>query len=208
MSGTMTDHGPSGGTWSARPSKGEGPTQAPNQAPNLGLDRLIGLARREPEGQSTLMFGFIGSALLAGFVGSLHCIGMCGGFAVACGGRARDTLPWHAGRTTTYAILGGLVQEPHLSIPGVKQLATNLAVRTNMVARLWAYRHGGQRAHAPRARHGRRARDGGGKPSSGASTRRLIRPLICSGVSDSPEKPPGFRSRPWPPQRPRRDSCR
>jgi len=114
------------------------------------------------------MFGFIGSALVAGFVGSLHCIGMCGGFAIACGGRARDTFLWHAGRTATYAILGGLagafgslipgpgwvvgvfsgiliawfaaglaglVPEPHVSIPGVKHLATNLATRTNMAAR-------------------------------------------------------------------------
>jgi sulfite exporter TauE/SafE len=114
------------------------------------------------------MLGFIGSALMAGFVGSLHCIGMCGGFAVACGARARDTFLWHAGRTATYAILGGLagafgslipgpgwvvaaisgvliawfaaglaglVPEPHISIPGVKHLATNLATRTNMAAR-------------------------------------------------------------------------
>lgn len=114
------------------------------------------------------MVGFIGSGLMAGIVGSLHCIGMCGGFAVACGGRARDTFLWHAGRTATYAILGalagafgslipgpgwvvalisgllitwfaaglaGLVPEPHVSIPGVKHLATNLATRTNLVAR-------------------------------------------------------------------------
>lgn len=114
------------------------------------------------------MIGFVGSALVAGFVGSIHCIGMCGGFAIACGGRARDTFLWHAGRTATYAILGGLagafgslipgpgwvvavisgiliawfaaglaglVPEPHVSIPGVKHLATNLATRTNMAAR-------------------------------------------------------------------------
>jgi len=31
--------------------------------------------------------------------------------------------------------LAGLVPEPHLSIPGVKHLATNLATRTNVVAR-------------------------------------------------------------------------
>ena len=115
------------------------------------------------------MLGFLGSALMAGLVGSLHCIGMCGGFAVACGGRARDTLLWHAGRTVTYAILGGLagafgslipgpgwvvalvsglliawfaaglaglVPEPHVTLPGVKHLATGLANRTNAAARL------------------------------------------------------------------------
>jgi sulfite exporter TauE/SafE len=115
------------------------------------------------------MVAYISSAFMAGFVGSLHCIGMCGGFAVACGGRARDTFLWHAGRTATYMVLGalagafgsmipgpgwvvavisggliiwfaaglaGLVPEPHLSIPGVKHLATNLATRTNVFARL------------------------------------------------------------------------
>ena len=114
------------------------------------------------------MFAFIGSAFVAGLVGSLHCIGMCGPFAVACGGRAGDTLFWHLGRIVTYTIMGavagafgsmipgpgwvgavvggvlitwfaaslaGLVPEPHVSIPGVKHLATNLATRTNMAAR-------------------------------------------------------------------------
>jgi sulfite exporter TauE/SafE len=114
------------------------------------------------------MIGFIGSAFVAGLVGSIHCIGMCGPFAVACGGRAGDTLLWHAGRLTTYTIMGvvagafgsmipgpgwvgavvggilitwfaaslaGFVPEPHVSIPGVKHLATNLATRTNMAAR-------------------------------------------------------------------------
>ena len=114
------------------------------------------------------MFGFIGSAFMAGLVGSVHCIGMCGPFAVACGGRAGDTLLWHGGRMATYAIMGalagafgsmipgpgwvgalvggilitwfaaslaGLVPEPHVSIPGVKHLATNLATRTNVAAR-------------------------------------------------------------------------
>ena len=114
------------------------------------------------------MIGFIGSAFVAGLVGSLHCIGMCGPFAVACGGRAGDTVLWHAGRLTTYTVMGvlagafgsmipgpgwvgaviggilitwfaaslaGFVAEPHVSIPGVKHLATNLATRTNMAAR-------------------------------------------------------------------------
>jgi sulfite exporter TauE/SafE len=114
------------------------------------------------------MVAYVSSAFLAGLVGSLHCIGMCGGFAVACGGRAGDTFLWHGGRTATYAILGalagafgsmipgpgwavglvstllivwfaaglaGLVPEPHVSIPGVRHLASRLATRTNFVAR-------------------------------------------------------------------------
>lgn len=64
------------------------------------------------------MIGFVSSAFLAGLVGSLHCIGMCGGFAVACGGRARDTFLWHTGRTTTYAILGGLAGTFGSLMPG------------------------------------------------------------------------------------------
>jgi sulfite exporter TauE/SafE len=64
------------------------------------------------------MMGFVASAFLAGFVGSLHCIGMCGGFAVACGGRARDTLLWHAGRTLTYAVLGALAGAFGSLLPG------------------------------------------------------------------------------------------
>lgn len=55
---------------------------------------------------------------MAGLVGSLHCIGMCGGFAIACGGRSRDTFLWHAGRTATYAILGGLAGGFGSLIPG------------------------------------------------------------------------------------------
>ena len=114
------------------------------------------------------MIAYLSSAFLAGLVGSLHCIGMCGGFAVACGGRVGDTLLWHGGRTATYAILGalagafgamipgpgwavglvstflilwfaaglaGLVPEPHVSIPGVRHLASKLATRTNTLAR-------------------------------------------------------------------------
>lgn len=132
------------------------------------LDPRGSLAPSLRGNNSSTMFSFIGSALAAGFVGSLHCIGMCGGFAIACGGRPHDTLLWHAGRTATYAILGalagafgalipgpgwvvgvisgvliawfaaglaGLVPEPHVSIPGIKSLTTNLATRTNLAAR-------------------------------------------------------------------------
>jgi sulfite exporter TauE/SafE len=52
------------------------------------------------------MISVLGAALLAGLVGSPHCVGMCGGFAVACGDRRSDLLGWHGGRLTTYAILG------------------------------------------------------------------------------------------------------
>lgn len=59
----------------------------------------------------------LGAALLAGIVGSPHCMGMCGGFAVACGG-GRQGLPWHAGRLTTYAMLGALAAAFGAVLPG------------------------------------------------------------------------------------------
>ena len=52
------------------------------------------------------MIQLIAGAGVAGLVGSLHCIGMCGCFAVACGGSARESFFWHAGRLTTYVVLG------------------------------------------------------------------------------------------------------
>ena len=54
------------------------------------------------------MIGFLSAAFVAGLVGSPHCVGMCGGFAVLCGERVSDTLLWHLGRMTTYALLGAL----------------------------------------------------------------------------------------------------
>lgn len=48
----------------------------------------------------------IGAAFLAGLMGSPHCIGMCGGFAAACARPRGSILLWHAGRLSTYALLG------------------------------------------------------------------------------------------------------
>ena len=106
------------------------------------------------------MTGFLSAAFVAGLVGSPHCIGMCGAFAVLCGGRVRETALWHLGRMTSYAALGalagafgalipgpswlaaavslglmlwfaaglaGLVREPRVVLPGVRQLAAAVA---------------------------------------------------------------------------------
>lgn len=62
--------------------------------------------------------GMLAAAFLAGFVGSPHCIGMCGGFAVACGGSATQSTAWHAGRLTTYAGLGALAGAFGSALPG------------------------------------------------------------------------------------------
>ena len=106
------------------------------------------------------MIGFLSAAFVAGLVGSPHCIGMCGAFAVLCGGRVRDTALWHLGRMTSYAVLGalagafgslipgpswvaaaislglmlwfaaglaGLVPEPRVVLPGIRQLGAAVA---------------------------------------------------------------------------------
>lgn len=58
------------------------------------------------------------AAFGAGLLGSLHCIGMCGAFAVSCS-RVTGGLPaWHAGRILTYAGLGGLAGAVGRLLPG------------------------------------------------------------------------------------------
>ena len=59
----------------------------------------------------------LGAAALAGLVGSPHCMGMCGSFALACGGGRRG-VAWHAGRLTTYAGLGALAGAIGGLLPG------------------------------------------------------------------------------------------
>jgi len=59
------------------------------------------------------------AALLAGLVGSPHCLGMCGGFAVACGGGQRGgAAAWSLGRLVTYASLGALGGAAGSLLPG------------------------------------------------------------------------------------------
>ncbi len=64
------------------------------------------------------MIGLMAGAAVAGLVGSLHCIGMCGGFAVACGGRVREVVGWNLGRMLTYSVLGALAGAFGSIIPG------------------------------------------------------------------------------------------
>lgn len=64
------------------------------------------------------MIELIAGAGVAGLIGSIHCIGMCGSFAVACGGTARESVFWHAGRISTYVVLGALAGAFGGSIPG------------------------------------------------------------------------------------------
>jgi uncharacterized protein len=64
------------------------------------------------------MFSLIAAASLAGLLGSPHCVGMCGGFASACGRRGDGLALWHAGRLTTYAALGALAGTFGAVLPG------------------------------------------------------------------------------------------
>ena len=50
----------------------------------------------------------LGAAIVAGLAGAPHCIGMCGGFATASAAWRAEGLAWHAGKLSTYGILGAL----------------------------------------------------------------------------------------------------
>lgn len=64
------------------------------------------------------MTALLVGAALTGLVGSIHCIGMCGPFAVACGSTVPGSFGWHAGRLTTYSILGAVAGALGHSLPG------------------------------------------------------------------------------------------
>jgi sulfite exporter TauE/SafE len=70
------------------------------------------------------MLPAIAAAALAGLVGSPHCVGMCGPFALACGGRLRHSLAWHTGKTLTYVTLGAVAGWTGHSVPGPAWIAT------------------------------------------------------------------------------------
>lgn len=70
------------------------------------------------------MISAIAAAALAGLIGSPHCIGMCGGFALACGGKVSHTAAWHAGKILTYALLGALAGLFGHLVPGPLWVAT------------------------------------------------------------------------------------
>lgn len=58
------------------------------------------------------------SAFMAGLMGSPHCIGMCGGFASVCARPLLGSVAWHAGRLSTYAVLGAVGGLTGRVIPG------------------------------------------------------------------------------------------
>lgn len=64
------------------------------------------------------MWVALGTVTLAALAGAPHCIGMCGAFSCAAGGRAADQLAYHAGRIGTYAALGALSGLVGHAVPG------------------------------------------------------------------------------------------
>jgi uncharacterized protein len=64
------------------------------------------------------MLTILGAAFAAGLLGSPHCLGMCGGFATACGRPGGGLLLWHAGRLSTYMALGALAGGFGAVLPG------------------------------------------------------------------------------------------
>ena len=79
-----------------------------------------------------MFFPSLTATFLAGLVGSPHCIGMCGGFASACAGRNAG-LSWHAGRLSTYALMGAVAGFSGAVIPGPRWVAPVLST----VAIVW-----------------------------------------------------------------------
>lgn len=62
----------------------------------------------------SLTMGLVAAAL----VGTPHCVGMCGGLAVAGGGDAGEQGAWHAGRIGTYGALGAISGALGHALPG------------------------------------------------------------------------------------------
>lgn len=68
------------------------------------------------------------AALLMGLTGSLHCVGMCGGFAMAASAKSPlHGAAWHVGRWTTYATAGALLGWLGGGLPGPAWLPEALA---------------------------------------------------------------------------------
>ncbi len=63
------------------------------------------------------MTELLAGAFMAG-AGTPHCVGMCGGFASVCSRDWRGALAWHAGRLTTYAMLGAAAAAAGRLLPG------------------------------------------------------------------------------------------
>ena len=80
-----------------------------------------------PPDPPSFMLQALTAATIAGLVGSPHCVGMCGPFAMSCGGRVSHSMAWQAGKLTTYAVLGGMAGAFGASLPGPGWVAALLS---------------------------------------------------------------------------------
>lgn len=71
------------------------------------------------------MEGFLLAVSLAALAGTPHCIGMCGGFAVAASGGGQ--VPYHVGRIGTYAVLGAIAGGFGRWMPGPSWLVSAIS---------------------------------------------------------------------------------
>jgi uncharacterized protein len=68
-----------------------------------------------------------GAVAVAALAGAPHCLGMCGPFACAAGGRVTELVAYHAGRIGTYAVLGALSGAFGYAVPGPPWVGAVLA---------------------------------------------------------------------------------
>lgn len=66
-------------------------------------------------------------AFVAGLAGSPHCVLMCGPFASACARSGTGLTAWHAGRLSSYALLGAVAGTVGAVLPGPPWLPALLA---------------------------------------------------------------------------------
>ena len=91
-------------------------------------DRAADVRPEMPSAEQHDVTGLLVGAFVSGVVGSVHCVGMCGPFAVACGSSVRGGAGWHLGRLATYAALGGLAGGFGSALPGPTWLPTVLSL--------------------------------------------------------------------------------
>lgn len=98
------------------------------------------------------MYVLLGTVFIASLLGSLHCVGMCGPFALLAGGKAQSndsailpTFAYSAGRLLTYSIVGlvfgtlGMALNAGTSFAQWQQTATYLAGGLMIVVGLIAF---------------------------------------------------------------------
>jgi sulfite exporter TauE/SafE len=74
------------------------------------------------------MTGWAVALVVTAVAGAPHCAGMCGALACAAGTSWREQVPYHAGRTATYAALGALAGGFGQVLDGYTRVGTWVAI--------------------------------------------------------------------------------